>query len=302
MSDHHYKHTQIGWVILGVIVPMAAILGAVFATAGLVLLGAVSAAALLLVAALFGSLTVSVDRKHLRARFGVGLIGKTIELDQVRSFAVMRTPWYYGWGIRLVPGGWMYNVSGLWSVELLMKDGKRCRIGTDEPEALRKAVAEVLGEPAPLTSEEAAQRKRAGRKFAAIVGAVFAVLIVAVAALFHFQGKPPTVTVGPSALGVKSLLYGGEWAWKDVTSVTLEPSLPKILLRTNGYAVGGTLRGHFKVEGLGTGELYIEARRPPFILVRRGADFVMINDADPERTRSLYGEIRDRWSAGRGAP
>ena len=45
----------------------------------------------------------------------------------------MRNEWYYGWGVRLTPYGWMFNVSGLDAVELTFESGKRFRIGTDRP-------------------------------------------------------------------------------------------------------------------------------------------------------------------------
>jgi hypothetical protein len=60
---------------------------------------------------------------------------------------VVKNPWYYGWGIRLIPGGWLYNVSGFWAVELQMKNGKRYRIGTDDAEGLAKSLEAALGLP-----------------------------------------------------------------------------------------------------------------------------------------------------------
>ena len=35
---------------------------------------------------------------------------------------------------------WLWNVSGFRAVELVFKDGKRFRIGTDEPESLIRAI------------------------------------------------------------------------------------------------------------------------------------------------------------------
>ena len=51
--------------------------------------------------------------------------------------------WYNGWGIRLIPRGWIFNVSGFDAVEIQMKNGRRYRIGTDEPEALLAAIQSV---------------------------------------------------------------------------------------------------------------------------------------------------------------
>jgi hypothetical protein len=57
---------------------------------------------------------------------------------------VVKNPWYYGWGIHLTPSGWLYNVSGFWAVELQMKNGKKYRIGTDDPEGLVQVIQDKL--------------------------------------------------------------------------------------------------------------------------------------------------------------
>jgi hypothetical protein len=53
---------------------------------------------------------------------------------------MVKNPWYYGWGIHLIPGGWLYNVSGWEAVELQMKNGNKYRIGTDDPQGLMDAI------------------------------------------------------------------------------------------------------------------------------------------------------------------
>jgi uncharacterized membrane protein len=91
--------------------------------------------------ALFSSLTVEIEKNTLTCRFGVGLIRRDIPLPDVEHVRAVVNPWYVGWGIRWIPGGcWVWNVSGLQAVELTMKDGRRFRIGTDEPEALVRAI------------------------------------------------------------------------------------------------------------------------------------------------------------------
>ncbi|HEY2931845.1 MAG TPA: hypothetical protein VGK99_08850 [Acidobacteriota bacterium] len=58
----------------------------------------------------------------------------------VRDVRAVRTPLYYGWGIRLTPSGWLWNISGLGGVEIQFDGGHKFRIGSDEPDRL----AEVL--------------------------------------------------------------------------------------------------------------------------------------------------------------
>ena len=56
------------------------------------------------------------------------------------SADVVRNPIIYGWGMHMIPRGWVYNVSGRSAVEVNLKDGTRLRLGTDEPEALVRAI------------------------------------------------------------------------------------------------------------------------------------------------------------------
>ena len=146
-----YRHTQFGTVIVVAtvaIIPLAALPAwlAGIATAAWLILGS-----MVVVLSLFASLTVEINAEHLRIRFGIGLIRKRFPLDQIDTCRPVSNPWIYGWGIRLTPHGWLYNVSGQEAVELKMKSGKTCRIGTDEPEVLIAALEEALdnSKPAP---------------------------------------------------------------------------------------------------------------------------------------------------------
>jgi hypothetical protein len=109
---------------------------------------AVSALAVLVFSMiLFGSLTVTVTREAIKVWFGPGLIRKAVPLEHVRDSRVVRNPWYYGWGVRLIPRGWLFSVSGFEAVELDLASGGRLRIGTDEPGRLHEAVQRAVRAP-----------------------------------------------------------------------------------------------------------------------------------------------------------
>jgi hypothetical protein len=143
-----YKHTQGGTVIL-----VSLVLAAVGITAlslalrwhpvGLAVLGVLA-----LCVVLFASLTVEVGDGFVSCRFGLGLIRKRWPLADIREVRVVRNPWYYGWGIHWTPHGWLYNVSGLRAVELVLASGKKARIGSDEPDKLAEAIRQSLGRAA----------------------------------------------------------------------------------------------------------------------------------------------------------
>ncbi|MEN0067282.1 MAG: hypothetical protein AAGA48_34440 [Myxococcota bacterium] len=105
-----------------------AVASVILATVGLTLL-------------LFGSLLVTVDAEQVRLSFGVGVIQRRIPLSQVLDSKPVQNRMWWGYGIRLTPHGWMWNIAGLQAVELTLASGRHFRIGTGEPEALNNAIA-----------------------------------------------------------------------------------------------------------------------------------------------------------------
>jgi len=93
----------------------------------------------------FSTLTVVVRDGAMEVFFGPGLIRRRIPLPRIHAVRVVRTPWYYGWGIRLTPTGWLWNVWGLDGVEIQFDDGHRFRVGSDEPDRLAEALLRGIG-------------------------------------------------------------------------------------------------------------------------------------------------------------
>jgi len=180
-------------------------------------------------------------------------------------------------------------------VELALASGRRFRVGTDEPAELTAALARAKGEtPAwpPPGLDDPTRRRGFGWKPLALV---LVPLLAAVGALFWFQVQPPTVTVRADGLEVESPFYGKVFPASDVTGVSLLPTLPRVLLKTNGFGGGASLRGHFRVEGLGDGRLYVEKGFAPYVLVRLREGFVVVSFREPEKTRALFDELARAW-------
>lgn len=161
----YYRHTQTGWLI------WAAIAGGIVAVLGTAPHGleALPAFHLLVVAVLllaglcFGSLTVNVSSGQIRVAFGLGLIRRVINSADIMEARKVRNSWLMGWGLRRIPGGWMFNVSGLDAVELRLTGNRVFRIGTDEPERLLDAVHQAFNiSVAPAVTTSARKGLRAG--------------------------------------------------------------------------------------------------------------------------------------------
>lgn len=142
-----YKHRQIGTLMIfglgsGVIMTLILLLQAQPGPAKIIssLIFTLIVCCLLL----FWSLTVEVTSDHVLVYFGFGIIHRKLSLTDIQQVNVIRTPWYYGWGIRPAPHGWMFNVSGFGGVELIFNNNERFRIGSDEPELLFQAIQQQL--------------------------------------------------------------------------------------------------------------------------------------------------------------
>lgn len=141
----HYKHTQIGYMTasaLGagtlMLAGMASQIGLRPLLPGFAVLG--------ISAPLLATMTIEIADGELRAKFGPLLV-KKVKWDDIASCRAVVNNWTHGWGIHISPDGWVYNVSGYGAVEIVLKNGAKFRLGTDEPDALTAAVNERTGRP-----------------------------------------------------------------------------------------------------------------------------------------------------------
>lgn len=146
-----YKHTQISYLLLVVTIILLVLFAwinisaraeapsydsgpnmAVTAVMGLIVI----------ILASFVSLQISIDEKFLSLKFGYGIYKKMFLLNDIVSAKTVRNYWYQGWGIRiwLWPKMLIYNVSGFDAVEIKLMNGKRYKIGTNEPKKLEQAI------------------------------------------------------------------------------------------------------------------------------------------------------------------
>jgi hypothetical protein len=138
-----YRHSQPGYlmIVIGLILLAAAVF--VYALGPQPLGGILGAVGIFLLA--FGyKLTIEISDGYLRFWFGLWLFWKNIPLEQIAYCEPFKGV-IFGWGIHYGCGGWLYNVSGMKAVTVVLKSGKKIFIGTDESvkliEALNSAIA-----------------------------------------------------------------------------------------------------------------------------------------------------------------
>lgn len=141
-----YQHSQAGWVIRvaigwGILISLISPIRVALVRDALPsLVGLAPAGLLLVVLLLFHNLTVRMDSERLRVSFGIGLIRYRFLIRDIQSFAPAKSAWHKGWGIRKIQHGWLLNVSGFESVEIVLRNGRVYRIGTDDQKGLLEAI------------------------------------------------------------------------------------------------------------------------------------------------------------------
>ena len=131
-----YKHTQIGYLMLVVTVMVLALFVWVYLMAAAETPSVDSGTNLLLTAVMVFIVGILVSFSTLT----------TSLLRDIASVRIVKNLWWYGWGIRfwLRPRMWIFNVSGFDAVEIVMRDHRVYRIGTDVPKDLEMAITRVL--------------------------------------------------------------------------------------------------------------------------------------------------------------
>jgi hypothetical protein len=142
-----YRHRQIGiWTVL-----ILLLVGALLAPITLSMLADSQIAIALviivlycLILAMFYGLTIEVSVDKLSFWFGIGLIRKSYSFDEIQSATQVKSPWYYLWGIKSIPDGWLYAIGPGTALEIVLKSGNKFRLGTDEPRELKLAIDEAI--------------------------------------------------------------------------------------------------------------------------------------------------------------
>jgi len=233
---------------------------------------------------IFYKLTIIIDDTHLSFRLGIGLVSRKYPLADIKECKPVKNNPLTGIGIRLYSKGWLYNVSGLDAIELTFKHkNPRVRIGTDKPEEIAQLISERLGKDSPGTAPEKDFIEKSGYWMVAIVlVSLFLPVILVVSG--RRETKTELKETGISISGI----YGISINYQDIKNLDTLLQLPSIKLRTNGYALGGTLKGNFRLDDKTDVKLFVISDSPPFILIKTDDYKIYLNYKDPSRTRELF--------------
>ncbi len=145
-----YEHRQRGQLALLVVIALAVLplrhflyaaafeRGAFFTPIAVLIL-----LVLLVVGILVSSLSTEVDHGHLLWSFGPGFFRRAVPVEEIEAVEPVRLSWLRDLGMRHRDDVAAYAVAGGPGLELMLRDGRRIRLGTDDPEGLAHALREA---------------------------------------------------------------------------------------------------------------------------------------------------------------
>jgi hypothetical protein len=285
------SYTQIGKFSIVILVPISVFCLILLLTIGLddlftaVTLGFVLITFLICLL-IFYKLTISLNTTHLSFELGIGLVSKKYRLSEIKSCRAVTNSALYGIGIRLIPDGWLYNVSGRKAIELTFKNRKsKIRIGTDKPEEIAAEVNKLIG-----TETNEIPARISGKSYNTLIISFLLVVITLPSVLILTGNREIKTTITETEFRIAGM-YGLSIRYADIRQLDTISVLPGIKRRTNGFAFGKTLKGNFTLSNNARVKLFITKGAPPYICLKTDADFLYLNFRNPTKTRELFNDL-----------
>jgi len=232
---------------------------------------------------IFYKLTITIDDTYIRFTLGTGLVAKKYLISDIQSCKSVSNNLIYGVGIRKIPRGWLYNVTGLKAIEIKFKNSKSViRIGTNHPDEIAGIISEMIK----------TNKSESGIDYKDKIGFFLTWIILSIALLFPIilvltGNRDPGITLSKSGLKINGM-YGLTINYSDIKQLDTLSALPCIKMRTNGYAFGKSLKGNFRLQNKENAKLFITKRVPPYILIRTEDLNVYLNFKESKKTVDLF--------------
>lgn len=186
----------------------------------------------------------------------------------------------------MLPSGWLFNVSGLKAIELRFKHKTSVvRIGTNNPDEISQLIQSLIGGENIIQYNDRPTVKWIKPLFYVVVLLILASTIIP-------TYRETKVQFDNDTFKIKGV-YGVTIPFKAIEQVDTVSAIPKISLRTNGYALGKTLIGNFRLAGDRDVILFVKMGFGPYVVIKSKEKVpVYINFENKQKTIDLYDKLR----------
>ncbi len=125
---------------------------------------------------------------------------------------------------------------------------------------------------------------------------ILAASIAGIAAFMAVSSGEPKVEFGEETITFTGL-YGQQIRYDDISDLMIMDTLPAITLRTNGFALGNILKGHFSTNNSETYILLVNTDHSPYLFIGlNDGKKIYFNSKDPELPGTIIRKINERSS------
>jgi hypothetical protein len=287
------KFTQIGTfsiILLGIIFIISSVIMVIagFDNPGGYVCAAVNLI-ILITLVISHKLTITVNQDRISFKLGVGFIGRSYKIADIKSCKPVKNSLLYGVGIHIIPGGILYNVSGLQAIELQFKNRRQVlRIGTDKPEEICNLLQTYISNEPSFGERSTGFISKKYAPFWTIL-----VLTLLLPVLFIIVSGRETKVVFENGSFKITGIYGMSIPLNDLVQVDTVSGFPDIEMRTNGYALGKTRKGNFRLVDKTNVKLFIKKGNTPYIIIHaKNQKPIYLNFENRQETIELYNKLK----------
>lgn len=88
-------------------------------------------------------------------------------------------------------------------------------------------------------------------------------------------------------------MYGITIQTDSIEAVTLREEIPTVRNKINALSMFSLKKGTFRMDEIERARLFLHSGNGPYIQITTDEEIIIINYKNPEKTRSVYEEIKD---------
>ena len=239
----------------------------------------------------FYKLTIIIDDTNISFKLGIGILGKSYEIAEIASCKPVKNSFIYGLGIHKIPKGWLYNISGFNAIEITFKDtDKVVRIGTNKSKDISELIMRI--KETTQTIDEKPTYSPNSNSRSNFYGICITLTVIGLLCLYGYQSIKIDLKEDKFKI---SGIYGSSINYIDIEAIDTISKMPRIEMRTNGFALGKVCKGYFKLKDIGSASLFINFNVSPFVqLIQKNGNLTYFNLKDHQSTIEAFEKIKSR--------
>jgi len=137
--------------------------------------------------------------------------------------------------------------------------------------------------------EEEAAAGRQGK----LIGGIFLATFLFIAVVVTLGSRPAQITLTSAALSVRAAGYSADIARSRIDSVRLTAQLVGLGSKLNGFQFGSAYAGLFAMRQFGKARLFVNASRPPYVMIFSRDGVVIVNGDSSAATQRLFADLSE---------